>query len=517
MARWRETAEHITKCPAHIFTGQEVDDRLAESFALAGWHRSDERYGGSQRTDATPQLFIGAWPTLCTSLQTLHSHSRTFYARPQPAQGQSSLPCHWLTAFVGFRWYMGGMDGLTITTIHLHRDVATLGDDSERWRDCAHLLANDFRSGGVRMVTGDANKSLFRLATWMEEREGLQMELISRACGLNINEPVPSLSERGLKEAMLHDSCGIWILGPRGPCRPLTLDSRCVVAACHPALFENVSATQGNASRRSASATGKVLTRGYVDRTYVGTEAHDHETKDVPSRACVDAILRIWQAHERVPLDAGDSVWKLNFMNLLVPPDPQAPRAAQPPVLALAGPSVTPPPPPTPPPAIARAASAIAARRDLRPDQDAAARALAPAGLLRDILVNPNEAFASTLAMIGVPLQRQSWFPRAVPSRLSDLPPFPFVTEVPCYGHDWDPTGGVWGRPGHAALMVKVGVQGTHSSEGAAAKKTKDDKKKRWHQTGERSWPHWIYHESEATYWLPGVCDSGRGWSGWGH
>ena len=163
--------EHLTKCPAHVFCGQEVDDTMAQTFALAGWHCSDPRYGGQQRSDDTPQLFIGAWPTVCTSLTTLHSHSRTFHGRENPTGSQSSLPCHWLTAHVGFRWYMGGVNSLTITTLHMHREVAQLGSGSPTWRNCCYSLARDLRSGGVRLLTGDANMALFRLAAWMEEHE----------------------------------------------------------------------------------------------------------------------------------------------------------------------------------------------------------------------------------------------------------------------------------------------------------------------------------------------------------
>ena len=518
-AKYRASAEHMTHCPAHIFCGQEVDNQLAATFALAGWSCSDEAYLGQTRTENTPQLFIAAWPSVCSELRTLQLHSRTFKGRPGAAVGRNAMACHWMTAHVRFRWMMGRQDSLTITTMHLHRDLATLGDNSQAWRDCAHSLALDLRSGGVRMLTGDANMSLFRIASWLEEQEGIQMELIARACGLNINEPVAALSDRGLREAMLHDSCGIWILGPRGPARPLTLDSRCVVAACHPALFEDVPSGSGRGAgssrARAPSVTGKVLTRGYACSSYKATDLEEHAARKLPSQDCVTAVLRIWQAHERVPLDrelGGGSVWRLNFLNLLVPPEPgaQDPRRLP---LALAG-QALPPPPAGPPPADRAHASAHAARHDLVPDRDAAARALAPAGLLQDALVNVNETFATTLAMLGVPCQRESLAPRTVPGLMQHLPPFPFVTEVPCYGHDWDPTGGVWGRPGHAALLVKCGEQGIKSQEATDAKRVKDRKKSRWHGSGERLWPFWENHESEATYWLPGTRDSGRGWSG---
>jgi len=243
---------------------------------------------------------IAAWPSVCSSLTVVPSHSRTFLGRPGHRESEAS---RWLTAFVGVKWFMDGMDGVTVCTLHVHRGTASAGDQAQDWQRFASTFAQDLRSGGVRLVAGDANMSLFRLAAWMQEREGIQMELIARAVGLNINEPVAAMDERGLRKNILHDSCGIWVVGPRGPCRPLTLDTRFIVSACHPALFEKTHALAGTAQRRSTSATGKVLTRGYVQRSYRGTGDEHYEANHVPTHETVDAVLRLWGAHVLQPWD----------------------------------------------------------------------------------------------------------------------------------------------------------------------------------------------------------------------
>jgi len=144
-----------------------------------------------------------------------------------------------------------------------------------------------------------------------------------------------------------------------------------------------------------------------------------------------------------------------------------------------------------------------------------AKQALAPAGLLDEAVINSGEIFQTTLAMLGMAPKRESWPPLHLENKTtSGWRVFPFITEVPCYGHDWDPLGGVWGRPGHAALMVKVGVANLRTGKAEQQTRIKDRKKKMWHASKLQSWPWWIWHESEQGYWLPGVRDSGRGYSG---
>lgn len=86
------------------------------------------------------------------------------------------------------------------------------------------------------------------------------------------------------------------------------------------------------------------------------------------------------------------------------------------------------------------------------------------------------------------------------------------VTEVAPDYNKFDPKGFVWGRPGHFPLWVVLGHQRLQSTEGKEAKKIKDQKKKYWMETG--VWPWWVWHESEASYWLPGGESTGRGYSG---
>ena len=202
--KWEGSAKHFAEqCPAHIFCGQEVNNLVAAGFDRAGWLRTPDEYLGLLRTDFTPQLMIAAWPSLATSVTVVPSHSRTV-----PLGTSAGGATHWLTAHVGWKWLMAGQDGVTVTSMHLHRNMVAK-EGSPKLAGMFDQLAKDLRSGGVRVLAGDANKALFYLATVLEEEHGLQLDLVARAAGFNINEPLPALNDRLLREAILHDSCGI--------------------------------------------------------------------------------------------------------------------------------------------------------------------------------------------------------------------------------------------------------------------------------------------------------------------
>ena len=69
------------------------------------------------------------------------------------------------------------------------------------------------------------------------------------------------------------------------------------------------------------------------------------------------------------------------------------------------------------------------------------------------------ETVALRLAALGVPITRDELAPlrRSDCAGTAGWPEFPVVTEIPCYGEQFDPLGGVYGRPGHQPLCVSMG------------------------------------------------------------
>ncbi len=88
------------------------------------------------------------------------------------------------------------------------------------------------------------------------------------------------------------------------------------------------------------------------------------------------------------------------------------------------------------------------------------------------------------------------------------------VTEVAPNYQKFDADGYVWGRPGHYPLWVMLGHQRYKSQDGHEAAKVLEKKQAYFDQW--KVWPWWIYHESEALYYLPGPASTGRGYPGAG-
>ena len=89
-----------------------------------------------------------------------------------------------------------------------------------------------------------------------------------------------------------------------------------------------------------------------------------------------------------------------------------------------------------------------------------------------------------------------------------------YVTELLPDHTKFDASGVVWGRAGHFPLFVMLGTHRQRSEEGDKRGKVGHGKRNHWKNSGKTSWPWWIWHESERTYWLPGGPHTGRGHSG---
>ena len=129
--------------------------------------------------------------------------------------------------------------------------------------------------------------------------------------------------------------------------------------------------------------------------------------------------------------------------------------------------------------------------------------------------VSRGDRFATLMEMLGCPLQRDTLHDdHALASQMSHWPKFPIVTEIACLGEQWDNNGFLWGRGGHFPLLCSIGTYRSYSHAAVERKAIARDKKARWLDSLQRSWPWWIAHESERSFWLPGGESSGRGWSG---
>ena len=266
---------------------------------------TDKAYApAGQRTRDTMQLLVAAWPTHCKSLRALPTLSTTLFA-------DDSRASHILSATVDFRWKMGGFDSMSMVNFHLHRDVAGAGRNAPRMGKFVDELVQSIRASGARVLAGDANMALFLLQPMLAAR-GIGAHLMCNHVELSPVSRLCTDTLESLNESIRYDSCGIWLIGPHGVCKPLSLDARCVLAAMHAFyLLEESSRQRGYAARE----------RGFKASTYL-----DGPGLVALSPGTTDAVLRIWNAHEVQKLSDKAAVWRFVFERMEAPPPP--PRAA---------------------------------------------------------------------------------------------------------------------------------------------------------------------------------------------
>ena len=533
---------HLKNCPGHILCLQECGADLWDVLADTEWlltakdpwvtgvedSSSVPAGRGDARTAQSPQLVVAGWPTTMTRVTAVGGS--TFEANTS-GRGPPQ-PSHWMFVNIHFMRKAAGMEQITLVNMHLN--AATMGTiGSTATREIMDQVADGIRSCGARLVCGDANKAIFVFAELMEQR-GLQCSLLAKHSGLSVYREILAADDRAVNAAMLHDTVGIWCVGPRLKFRHLSLDAQVVLDAMHPALLTEHKAKNGELKL-------KVFTRGLEGRSLPkafapATPGKQNDLTRNPSERTLDTVLRLWDAHESLPVDPLQDIWQMSWESLQARSPPwwrdlasgssapaaggsgasssSAPAASSPAADAAA------PPPPAAPVPDASLRQATAEWLELQRRQGK----FAPTGVkeriqLLDLMPNtvgPGDKFATLMSMIGSPLLRETVAGEQGAGFIetSRWPVFPICTEIPCVGSTWDETGLIWGRNGHFPLLVCVGTNRSHSEDGTAAKNVAKRKKEAWKDSGHTSWPWWIYTESERHFWLPGTESSGRGWSG---
>jgi hypothetical protein len=145
------------------------------------------------------------------------------------------------------------------------------------------------RARGARLFTGDANMMLFCLGDLLAEECSLLVSLIAFHRELGSTTVIPALDQRGLREAMRYDSCGIWLVGGVQMVKVLSPATELEMAALHPAKLE---VAQGRFKR---------YTRGYPLKSYIAPAAEGEayrRARGVPDDNLVKRLLTIWEMHE---------------------------------------------------------------------------------------------------------------------------------------------------------------------------------------------------------------------------
>ena len=319
---------HLNTNPGHILIMQEAAEDLWDILNCGGWVLTpkDPWIGGMQRGRETPQLLVGGWPTLVAGVEALEDISGSYEPAEHPLQeptSQTVAPamqmkdppsqrCFWLFASCAFKREAAGLQQLTVCNVHLHSKLMAR-PNSQHTHNVFDLIAEGIRSSGARILAGDANKGLFFTELLLEQR-GITCTLAARHCGLDITARFnPALREQ-VAGAMLHDTMGLWVLGPRAKIRHLSLNSRCVISALHPALMEMKNDKLVSLSRGLESTS---FPKCEVTAP-AGRPLGQNDLEAVPG--VMSTIVRIWDGHKRIQLDKTKDIWAMQWETLLANP-----------------------------------------------------------------------------------------------------------------------------------------------------------------------------------------------------
>ena len=454
----------LCSAPATIILGQEMTTKVAAALRASGWLVSDDAFSGDGRTSGGAGLIIAARSSVVAELRTLPKLSGSF----GPAEERS----YYLFANLVFKWGIAGFGEMAVGNFHVHRALGKRGAASPNWAAFVHQLAVSTRACGARVLGGDANMGLWCVGPTLREK-GVEAVLACHHREISIRDPVQLGSTTAVRAAMRYDSLGIWLLGPRGPIRRLSIHSNCILGAMHPAFLEK---------------TGERLVayqRGYKLDSYAlpraGGELPVHRD-DVPSEQTLRAVNLLWDMHGIQMLGKSSGEWRMGPDNTRewIPDD------------AIEGMDTL----------WLAAASAL----DLPGERKQAALQRLNLEITRDYdATRPrsNAPVGSDAVDFSPPgVWTNSW------------KPIRFAQEVAPDFTKFDPSGFVWGRPGHYPLILTMGSNRTHSEDGSRVRGTAKSKTAWWREEDGRTWPWWWFHESEQTFWLPGRQDQGRGQSG---
>ena len=441
-------AAALVRCKAQVLAVQECTDAAADHLRNAGWLLSDAAYIGAGRKVRAPCLLVAARPSDVREVETMTRHSGHF--------GTDSELSYHIFARLKFRWGVSGMKDLALGNFHLHRDTAKRGPNSDMVKQWAARLSHAIDASQARVLVGDANMGLYMLRD-LFGRCGVELTLVASHREIAVTRPVMLMTPEGRCASLNYDSLGVWAVGPLRGASVLTLDSKCLLGALHPALLEE------------HRGRYKTIVRGFPLVSY----KHSEGARETPTEECAAAVLRLWDAHEatassRLP---AARVWTLDYGRVQDRAMADIWDGAKPWVFQCGE-----------------------ARKDLFRTMGVS--------FAREALKPAARASGATMTVTD------TW--QALPT----------VKEVPVCFEEWDLEGFFWGRPGHFPLWVVIGDVSTRSAAGVLQKQVKDAKKQLWRTSlRQQNWPWWIWHESERSYWLPGDFSSGRGWSGywWRH
>lgn len=280
---------------------QEVSPAIIDCFRKRGRHLSDLRFART-RQEGGDGLLVASNQNLVAELIT--------HAEVSGPVGVAGALSAQLFVTARFAAGLAGRGDVTVGNFHLHRETAKRGIGSVEFQQWARQLGRAIMITGTRVLVGDANMGLYVVGEALAQYGGgVLAQLVAHHRELTPCTALAGMDDRGLLRNVHHDSCGIWIVGGVHTVKSLSLGSRCIWGAMHPALLHE-----------SRQGGFKVLTRGYKYDSYKMPPENSElfrRMRDVPDAETLTKVLALWGEHKMDPLSAPKTwSWSLDVETL---------------------------------------------------------------------------------------------------------------------------------------------------------------------------------------------------------
>ena len=274
---------------SNLVAVQEATPELRSRMEEAGWVVTDSIFAQSRNEGGHGLLVCGKNPV--ERLQVTWD--------PRRSQGHShNSSCMMVKAT--FRYGVAGVGEFTLGVLHIDKRLAAMGPKSAEWQQWVRDLAHGIRACGATALVGDANLFLFMMEPALRQHE-VQATLVANHAEIDIHHKVNVMTVTSVRDNLLYDTCGIWMLRRLETCRVLTLGHRCILGALHSAYLE-----QGDANVLRPVCRGMPLT------AFHGATAQWLLSRKMPSDGVLQNVLKLWDRHDlkQVQTDEEDVAYK---------------------------------------------------------------------------------------------------------------------------------------------------------------------------------------------------------------
>ena len=205
---------NLAETPAHLFCAQEMSEAHEDLLKTAGWVSSGRREG----------LCVFGKKPIAVRVELLANDVVIVGSAPKISKAM----------FARVHWHPSqrliGETSVVVCSMRLHNEHAK--ERTKNYLDFVGQMCAKFATLRCRILCGDANMRCYDLVPALA---GLNVTASLVACHCEFER---TLDQKQVTELLLHDSMGIWVLGPVARVRRVKPEIHIVAGAVHPKLLD---------------------------------------------------------------------------------------------------------------------------------------------------------------------------------------------------------------------------------------------------------------------------------------